>query len=157
MIKYAAENSLEEVLENVTFEAEVLEVRRSSLVVPCPPNRKREIIEIPEDQMDFGFTGLKLKKVQTTPYPRTVEPGTSELKAKTFRKSETITKAVSKPASTASITGRSASSTTGSEKVVCLLAQLSYDLDTIDLYSITHLDSVDIFCRVTFDNFIEIF
>ena len=118
MIKYAAENSLEEVLENVTFEAEVLEVRRSSLVVPCPPNREREIIEIPKDQMDFGFTGLKLKKVQTTPYSLSVEPGTSELKAKTSRKSETITKAVSKPASTASIAGRSATSTTGNEKVV---------------------------------------
>ena len=117
MIKYATENSLEEVLENVTFEAEVLEVRRSSLVIPCPPNRKSEITEIPEDCMDFDFTGLKLKKVQTTPNPFTVEPGTLEMKAKTSRKSETITKPVSKPASTA---GKSASSTAGKEKAVWL-------------------------------------
>ena len=137
MIKYATENSLEDVLENVTFEAEVLEVRRSSLVIPCPPNRKREIIEIPEDHMDFGFTGLKLKKLQTTEYPFAVESGTSESKAKTSScKSETITKAISKPASTTSIAGTSAGGTTGDEEVKYFLAQLSYDLSTIDLYSI---------------------
>ena len=101
MIKYATENSLEEVLENVNFETEVLEVRRSSLVIPCPPNRKSETIEIPEDDMDFGFTGIKLKTVQTTPNPLTVEPGTSGMKAKTCRKSETMTKPVFKATTTA--------------------------------------------------------
>ena len=116
MIKYATENSLEEVLENVTFEAEVLEVRRSSLVIPCPPNRESEITEIPEDCMDFDFTGLKLRKVQTTPVPFTVEPGTLKTKAKTSRKSETITTPLHKPVSTTSTAGKTASSTAGKEQ-----------------------------------------
>ena len=110
MINHAIDNPVETVLENLCFESEVLEVRRSSLVVPDlrSEDKDDEVYDISDDD-EVQLFGFHSQNFETSTNPPT--EGRRSKPKKTSTKAETQTKS----GSTKTVAGKSSRTTTSKQ------------------------------------------
>ena len=104
LISYATDNPVEKVLENLSFESEILEVRRASLVVPyLREEDKNQVVYDISDDDDVLLFGFDAETGVDSPYDNR---GSKAKKA--FVKTETQTKS----GSTKNVSGKSSRTVT---------------------------------------------